>query len=174
MTPLALLQALNNANFVFAIQQGAAWELIAENMIVQEIFNATGVRATRQYNYPGGGNSTCDFAFAEGTLMNVVELKVESAVNAGQFSGVSFVAARANDYAKLLGFNVGALNAPLMGVMRTGPLSVAITMRQHVPFVVNKMQVFVAYSGGGRASVGGMAVSQNYPGPVTVGVDVVP
>jgi len=147
MTPRLLVNFIRDncsEELARSITGGASWELIAENIICQAIFKVTKKLPTRQFPYPGS-TKTADFAFTDDTVLHVVELKVESAHEVGKFAGNSFAADKSADKAKLETFNATVLNQPT-----------SADVPQHVPFTVVKIQVFIGYSGPGKASIGTM------------------
>lgn len=165
MTPQQLVNFIRNdcsAELSQSLSSGAAWELVAEAIICQALFRATKKQPTRQFRFPGS-TLNADFAFSEGHVLHIVELKVESAQHAGLFAGTSFAAAREADRAKLEQFNTALLNQPSSAVVP-----------QHVPFTVVKIQVFIGYSVPGKARIGTMTNwTDSGGGHIRFGADLV-
>jgi hypothetical protein len=157
--------------FTSSIASGASWELIAEHKICEIIQQETGIVAVRQVRYPNS-RETSDFAFAQGTLMHLFELKVESANTAGTFAGKSAAQAKMDDMEKLAKFDVDAFNEPSGEAVEMeieGVSKIVIRTLQHEPFTVKKMFVMIAYSVNGREAVRTMMSDWVNVGDVTIG-----
>ena len=98
------------AKFAQHIATGAAWEISAQTDIASALTEQKGTSG-REMKYPDSQQAV-DLAFALNGRIYLVELKVESAQNAGDFAGKSMNAAFTADKNKLAGFD---LNAFLQG-----------------------------------------------------------
>lgn len=82
-----------------AVSTGAQWEVLAQTLIGSKLLEAYGVIG-REIPYPGTRESA-DIGFSYEGKHYLIELKVESATNAGQFAGKSLLTAVSSDVEKL-------------------------------------------------------------------------
>ncbi len=90
--------------FTMGVNSGAQWEIYAQVVICGKIMSTFGVQG-RELNYPGSKESV-DIAFALQGIPYLIELKVESATNAGQFAGRALTTAMSDDMNKLKSFDM--------------------------------------------------------------------
>lgn len=150
MTPQDFLNLLlQNQRITRAIQSGGQWEVWLQTELgieLQQTYGATG----RELKYPNSAESV-DLAFTLNNEYYAIELKVESATNAGQFAGMMLVNAAHGDITKLRSLNVGAYPATLQGV--TAPVTAfAVQGTMTIPNV-HKWVVCVAWSPTGKQKI---------------------
>lgn len=98
-----VLQASNL--YVSAISTGAQWEVAAQVFIAMKLQQGYGVMG-REIKYPDSNKKAVDIAFQYNQINYAVELKVESANEAGKFAGVSLKSALSEDAEKIKNFNL--------------------------------------------------------------------
>jgi hypothetical protein len=91
--------------FSSAVSTGAQWEIAAQVFISMKLMEGYGVMG-REIKYPNSNKKAVDLAFQYNQVNYAVEIKVESANEAGKFAGVSLKSALAEDSEKLKTFNL--------------------------------------------------------------------
>ena len=91
--------------FSSAVSTGAQWEVAAQVFISMKLMEGYGVMG-REIKYPNSNKKAVDLAFQYKEVNYAVEIKVESANDAGKFAGVSLQSALSEDAEKLKNFNM--------------------------------------------------------------------
>ncbi|HET7868479.1 MAG TPA: hypothetical protein VFL86_29045 [Burkholderiaceae bacterium] len=94
--------------FSKAVGTGAQWEIFAQSIIADHLKANGQGGAAREIKYPGSAKKSVDIAFGWKGACYLVELKVESATNAGVFAGETLKDAITADKIKLAAFDTDA------------------------------------------------------------------
>jgi hypothetical protein len=109
MTPLALTNIIlaDEPHIIQAISCGAAWEIWFQVEMVILLRNAQ-LQAARELPYPAPSNASLDLSAQDAAGVHAIEMKVESATNAG----AAIVTAINIDVQKIQGYHLGNNQAP--------------------------------------------------------------